>query len=291
MLRVAMQTFSRQATTVLTTTLRAVCQITPARLEELSYDEYLSSIPDQSMCAVLSLEPLQGKALLNIDHTTLLLMIDYLLGGPGTDEQPDRPLTEIEQSLIRQPLGRMLRELAYAMDPMAKVTPVLVSLENNAQFVQAAAPTDPVVVWHLELQIGSRASPATLCFPYSMLSNALEELSRDAEDEDQLRVRREAAARTTSRLAEVSVNVSVRFTPSRLPSSRIADLRVGDVLPLGHRTTTPLEIVSAATTFAHAVPGISGRKVAVRVVEPPETPRNPGIPGLSGLGLQRKGPR
>ena len=44
LLRVAMQTFGRQSTTVLTTSLRAVCQIGAPQIEELSYDEFLSSM-------------------------------------------------------------------------------------------------------------------------------------------------------------------------------------------------------------------------------------------------------
>jgi len=269
LLRVAMSTFARQATTVLTTTLRTVCQLSATQLEELSYDQYLISLNERSVCGVVTMEPLPGKALINLDLTTLLMMVDYLLGGPGTEEQPDRPLTDIEQALTRQTIQRMLRELAYALEPISKVTPTLVSMEGNPQFVQAAAPTDPVVVWNFDLQVGPRTSPATLCFPYAMLSPALDTLARSNQDGERVRLRREATRRTTRRLADVSVEVSVRFDPTRMPSSVIGDLAVGDVLPLGHKTTLPLSIVSAATTFAKAVPGVSGRHLAVRVVEPP----------------------
>ena len=79
----------------------------------------------------------------------------------------------------------------------------------------------------------------------------------------------QAAALTQQRLADVEVDVAVRFRPLRLPSSRLGDLAVGDVVPLGHRTTTPLAVTSAATTFASAVPGTSGAKLAVLIVPSP----------------------
>ena len=82
---------------------------------------------------------------------TLLEVVDHLLGGPGAEQQPDRPLTDIEQSLLRHLLTRMLRELSYALEPLGRVTPELASLESNPSFVQAAAPTDPVVVARMEL--------------------------------------------------------------------------------------------------------------------------------------------
>jgi flagellar motor switch protein FliM len=266
LIKVAMTTFSRQATTVLTTSLRAVCLIGNSRLEEMSYDQYLTSLPDQSLSVVLSLDPLHGKALLNLDQPTLLAMIDHLLGGPGTTDQPERPLTDIEQALVRHILGRLLRELAYALEPIAAVRPAVLALEGNAQFVQAAAATDPVVVARLDLQIGSRTSAMSLCIPYAMLAPALAALTGDEDAGQAARSRQEATGRVTRRLTDVEVDVAVRFDATRLRSSEIGSLKVGDVLSLGHRTTRPLSVTAATTTFARAVPGVSGRRLAVLIV-------------------------
>jgi flagellar motor switch protein FliM len=266
LLKVAMQTFGRQATTVLTTGLRALSVLSLNQVEEMSYDEYLSGMPEGSVCAVLSLEPLQGKAIISIDLATLMAMIDHLLGGPGTPNQPERALSDIEQVLVRHLFGRVLRELAYALEPIANTKPKLLTLENNAQFVQAAAATDPVVVARLELAVGERTSSADLCLPYVMLHPALEAATRSADRGEKIRQRTAAAARTSQRLNDVEVDVSVRFDPLMMSSSAIGSLAVGDVISLSHRTTKPLAITSAATTFALAVPGVSGRQLAALIV-------------------------
>jgi flagellar motor switch protein FliM len=267
-LRVAMQTFSRQSSTLLTTSLRVVSLMSHSQLDELSYDEYLSGVPEQSVCAVLTMEPWQGRALLTFDVTTLLTIVDHQLGGPGGDDQPDRPLTDIEQALIRQVLIRMLRELAYALEPIARIGPQLQALESNAGFVQAAAPTDPVVIARLELAIGNHTSEATLCLPFAMLAPALHALTDSADAAEKARMRKAAAERTSARLVDVEVPVAVRFDPIRLPSAEIGRLEVGDVVSLAHRTSRPLSVVSASTTFAKAIPGASGRTLAVLIVDP-----------------------
>jgi flagellar motor switch protein FliM len=269
LLRVAMQTFGRQSSTVLTTSLRVVSTVGPPVIEEFSYDEYLTGLPDQAVCAVIALEPWAGRSLLTFDAPTLLTVVDHLLGGPGTADQPDRPLTDIEQGVVRQVLARMLRELSYALAPFGTVQPDLQGLESNPGFVQAAAPTDPVVVARMDLTIGERASALSLCIPYASLEPVLERLSRAKDDQARAVARRQAAALTQQRLVDVEVDVAVRFRPLRLPSSRLGDLAVGDVVPLGHRTTTPLAVTSAATTFASAVPGTSGAKLAVLIVPGP----------------------
>jgi flagellar motor switch protein FliM len=267
-LRVAMQTFARQSSTLLTTSLRVICQVTSTRLEELSYDEYLSGVHEQSVCAVLTVEPWPGRALLTFDTVTLLTIVDHQLGGPGGEDQPDRPLTDIEQSLIRQLLLRMLRELSYALEPIGKTVPALQALESNAGFVQAAAPTDPVVIARLELSIGEHTSQATLCLPFAMLAPGLAALSNSSDAEAKARARMAAAERTQRRLVDVEVPVAVRFDPVRMPSSMIGQLEIGDVVQLNHRTSKPLSVTSASTTFARAIPGASGRTLAVLIVDP-----------------------
>lgn len=273
LLRVAMQTFSRQATTVLTSSLRVVCQLGNPRIEELSYDEYLSGLPEQSVCAVLALEPWSGKALLAFHLQSVLTMLDHQLGGPGGDNQPDRPLTDIEQALVRQLLVRMLRELTYALEPLAHVTPSLVTLENDSRFVQAAALTDPVVVSRLDLSVGQQESAVSFCFPYAMLAPTLQRLSDSQDDSEKQRLRAEAGQRTQQRLSDVEVDVSVRFDPLRMTSRAIATLEVGDVVLLEHRATTPLSVTSATSTFARAVPGSSGKQLAVLIVSDPRRGR------------------
>ena len=270
LLKVVMQTFGRQATTVLTTGLRAVSLLTLDQLEEMTYDEYLTGMSDGSVCAVLTMEPLQGKALLSIEQFTLLTMIDHLLGGNGGTSQPDRALTDIEQTLVRHLFGRVLRELAYAMESIHDSTrPKLLALENNAQFVQAAAATDPVVVARMQLGVGEQTTTVDLCFPYVMLAPALEAATRKADRSEVLQQRTAAAAQTSRRLNDVEVDVSVRFDGFRLRSSEIGRLDVGDVLNLQHRTTQPLSVTSAAATFALAVPGASGKQLAAPIVASP----------------------
>src|SRR3954471_16822561 len=46
LLRIAMDTFGRRSSTVLTTSLRLTCTLSSPVIEELSYDEYLSALPE-----------------------------------------------------------------------------------------------------------------------------------------------------------------------------------------------------------------------------------------------------
>ena len=161
----------------------------------------------------------------------------------------------------------MLRELTYAMETIVAITPELVTLESNAQFVQAAAHTDPVVVVRMQLTVGEVVSAADLCLPYAMLAPALLAIARTEDDTERDRLRTVAAAQTSRRLNDVEVDVSIRFATQRLSSSEIGRLEIGDVISLGHRTSHPLAVMAASSTFAFAVPGTSGKHLAALIVD------------------------
>jgi flagellar motor switch protein FliM len=49
----------------------------------------------------------------------------------------------------------------------------------------------------------------------------------------------------------------------------LVGLRPGDVVPLEHPTSVPLAVTTADITFAHAVPGAQGTRLACLVVQSP----------------------
>jgi flagellar motor switch protein FliM len=268
-LQIVNETFARQFTTILSTTLRSVSQVSVASIDHVSYDEYIRSSPDTSFLAILNVDPLPGAAILQLPLGIAMAAIDRLLGGNGEGNQPARALTDIESTLMRQLLVRVLRELDYAFESLSKVTTSIVQLEFNPQFAQVAAPSDMVVVATFDLRIGGKEAPATLCLPFTALQPVLEQVTGHALFADRKGTDAEESARAmTAGLSAVPVDVAVRFDPVTLTSSDILNLSVGDVLPLRHPVNAPLAVCAADSTCAMAVPGSKGRRLAFMIVDP-----------------------
>jgi flagellar motor switch protein FliM len=268
-LQIVNETFARQFTTILSTTLRSVSQVSVASIDHVSYDEYVRSSPDTSFLAILNVDPLPGAAILQLPLGIAMAAIDRLLGGNGEGNQPARALTDIESTLMRQLLVRVLRELDYAFESLSKVTTSIVQLEFNPQFAQVAAPSDMVVVATFDIRIGGKEAPATLCLPFTALQPVLEQVTGHALFADRKGTDAEESARAmTAGLADVPVDVAVRFDPVTLTSSDILALGVGDVLPLRHPVNAPLAVCAADSTCAVAVPGSKGRRLAFMIVDP-----------------------
>jgi flagellar motor switch protein FliM len=266
-LQIAYETFARQYATLLTSTLRVVGQVNLISIEQLTYDEYVGTLGTPTCMTVLALDPLPGKAILEFSMSSAMATVDHLLGGPGGN-QPQRPMTEIELTLLRGFVERVVRDLAYALKSVAVVHPRIEKMEHNPQFAQTAAASDTVIVSSFEMSIGREECIATLCVPFVALFPLLE-AANEAQLSERDQAAQQAAARMLARSMEnVPVEVAVRFAPTALTPKDLVGIEVGDVLQLRHPTAAPLDVTVADLTFARAVPGNRGKRLACLVVEP-----------------------
>lgn len=272
-LQIVFETFARQWTTVLTTTLRTVAQVSVVSIEQLSYDEYVNTLQNPTVMHVLSVEPLVGAGVLEFPLAHAMMSVDHLLGGQGGQHQPERPLTDIESVLLRGLVTRILGELRYAFEALARIEPEVVSVEYNPQFAQAFSPSDMVIVTSMDLRLGDNECVATVCLPFAAVFPLLETaLGHGVTSERERLIRSRAAHAVAERLEDVPVEVAVGFEPTLLGPAALVDLAVGDVLRLRHPVATPLNVTAADVVFAHATPGAHGRRLACLVVSDPLEP-------------------
>ena len=262
------ETFARQLSTVLATTLRAGASSTFGKVEQLTYDEYIRSLPNPSYMVILSLNPLPGAALMQFPLPITFAAIDRLLGGTGDANSPKRPLTEIEQNLMRSVVDRALRELEYAYETLVRVEAEIVQQEFNPQFAQIAAPSDMVLVVSFEMRIGDKRGTASICVPFTTLAPVLETLAsqtlfQDQRGEDPIQWQ----AKLETALYQAPVELKVRFDSVALTSSEIVGLQVGDIVPLGHSIDKPVSVIVDGVKCYDGVTGRRGKRLACLIVD------------------------
>ena len=268
-LQIAYETFARQFSTLLTTSLRAVSHVSLISIGQQSYDEYISSLSATTVLAMCTIEPLPGITILEFSLSTAMVCIDHVLGGSG-GPQPQRPLTDIEAPLLRGIITRALGELRYAIEPIVAVTPTLVAIEYNPQFAQAGVASDMVIVAAFDMRVGTEECVATVCMPVNAIFPKLQTDRGDMVLSEGERLARENAHRNVlAGVESAPIEVAVRFQPVRMHPADLVQLSPGDVIPLTHPVSMPLAVTTAGMTFAHAVPGNKGSRLACLVVESP----------------------
>ena len=129
-----------------------------------------------------------------------------------------------------------------------------------------------MIVASFEMKVGPEECVATVCLPFSMIYPKLQGGRPGVQLTAAQQAAREAAHRNlVAGLESAPLEVIVRFQQLKMRPEQLVDLAVGDVVPLTHRVTQPLAVTSAGMTFAEAVPGSQGSRLACLVVSPART--------------------
>ena len=274
-LQIGLEGFARQATTVFTSSLRTVCGVTLAAIEQRSYSEYVESLGASTYMTLFSADPVAGAGILEMPVPATMVCIDHMLGGPGSTSQPNRPLTEIESTIVRTFVDRLLDELRYSLAAVVALHPVIIGVEYSPQFAQAAGAADVMVVAAFDLRLAETDHRMTLCLPFSGLLPHLVTASAPTPVSDRERVQRaQAAALLHEQFHEVPLDVRVTLRSTRLAPDDLGHLAVGDVVRLSHPAAAPLDVTVDDVVFAHATPGVRGKRLAAQIVAVP----NPAAP-------------
>ena len=109
--------FSRNLGASLSSFLRTIVEVRVSTIEQLTYSEFIHSLPNPTNFNLLSCEPLEGQMCLEISPLIIYPIIDRLLGGSSNEIfVPQRPLTSIELRLIQKMTDRALTELTERID-------------------------------------------------------------------------------------------------------------------------------------------------------------------------------
>lgn len=261
------ETFARLAGSSLSATLRTPVNIDLISLEQVPYDEYLRSI-SHSVFTIMSLPPLTGQAVLEVEFGLVFTMIDKMLGGPGKGISRT-VLTDIERPLVRTVIERMFGGLKSAWEGVVIVNPSIEGMETSAQFVQIAPPNDIVVTILFEVKIGSQRGAMSLCIPYLILKPITTKLSAQKWFAAGNKKPNAASRRLlTTQVGQAQVDCAVHLGNARLAVQDFLRLQPGDVVRLDQKTSHDLRLLVGDIPKYEGKPALQGKKLVFSVTTP-----------------------
>lgn len=263
------ETFARLTTTALSAQLRALVSVHVASVDQLTYEEFIRSIPNPTTLAVINMDPLKGSAVLEIDPSITFTIIDKLFGGTGESTKISRELTDIELSVMEGIIVRILGNLREAWSNVIDLRPRLGNIETNPQFAQIVPPNDMVVLVTLETKVGEVEGMMNLCIPYITIEPVISKLSaqywyssirKGATDEN--------ASIIQSRLEAVELPIVVEVGEVEITMEELLAIQVGDVIKLPNTKINSDMIVKIGGRNKYKCrPGVIGNRVAVQIGE------------------------
>jgi flagellar motor switch protein FliM len=224
--------FGRNFGAALSGYLRTIIEVSVAHIEQLTYSEFIHSLPNPTCFNLLKAEQLEGQLCLEISPLIIYPIIDRLLGGSNADLFiPQRPLTQIEQRLVQRITDRATHHLSEAWSNLTPVTFKVEDFESNPQLVQIVPPNETVVVIGFELKMGNRAGTMSLCIPYNVIEPIMGVLAaqnwfsyqRKGGQEDHLK-------KLTRNVSNAKVEMRAFLAQTTITMSELLALHVGDVI-------------------------------------------------------------
>jgi len=263
------ENYGRLVANFLSAYLRTNIQVKIVSVEQMTYEDFILSLPTPTLITIFSMEPLRGSAVLETNMNFISPIIDLLFGGSGETLAHQRELTEIELHVLRRLNSRILERLSYSWADIQEITPKLESMETNPQFTQAISPNETVAIVTFTTTVSKYEGLLNLCLPYMLLEPVISRLSArhwfSAVNEGKTQLDyREAIEKM---LAKAPVKLNAYCGHTQLPVREFIQLQVGDVITLDKLLGEDLELYVEGHAKFKVQPGVVGKKLAVQVTE------------------------
>ncbi|MEN3009038.1 flagellar motor switch protein FliM [Pseudothermotoga sp.] len=262
------ENFARSVSTYLSGRVRTFVSINLASIDQITYEEFIRSLPAPAFIVVFSAPEFVGSAILEMNLELFYTILDLILGGPGIPNVK-RPPSEIEISIMRKEVMNVLANLAQAWSDVYGFSPTIESIENNPQFVQIAPPTEMILLISMFLTIGKTEGFMNICWPSSLMEPFMDRLSsrnwfKTAKKEQ---VSEKLQKDLTDNLNQMNVVLSTILGETVLTVREILELEVGDVIRLkSHKDEDVAVQVQGRTKFL-AKPGTYKGYRAVKITK------------------------
>ena len=223
---------ARSLSSQISAIMRSIVEIQLHSVDQMTYGEFLMSLPNPTSFNVFSMKPLEGSGVLEINPSIAFPMLDRLLGGKGEPFDSNREFSDIELSLFETVLRVMMSTLKEAWGPVAEVYPSVESKESSPNVVQIVAQNEIVVMVVMEIIIGHTSGMMNICYPVIALEPVLPKLaSRD------LMLNETSSKKSRNQELQVliggaGVTVETNLGVAELSLREVLDLKCGDIIRL-----------------------------------------------------------
>lgn len=256
--------------------LRTMIEVKLLSVDQLTYSEFVFSLDNPSCFNVLTPLPLEGNWILDIAPTLSYAIIDRMLGGdPDPNETIRRPLTEIETRLIGRVVELFLKRLTESWENIVALELGVEKVESNPQLVQIVPPNEVVILIGFEVLLGKNRGMMNLCIPFNTIETYNSRLSRNGwVGYGKGTPTVESREQVSSSMSDAPVDIVVTLARSKIRTSDLLELAVGDIITTEKEVHSPLELaVQDVPKFNASVGAFKGKK-AVRIDSIVERPKH-----------------
>jgi flagellar motor switch protein FliM len=266
-LEIVHQNYARIISNYLTAQLRVNVKAKVESIQQITYEEFIRSVPNPTVLTSFKLPPIEGNILFEMNPGFAFRVIDILLGGLGESNYKIREFTEIDKGIILKINESLVANMKLAWEDVLEVTPSVDGLETNPALNQTLAPNEPVALITFSIEMAGSTSFINICIPYISVEKLLDKLVLDRyvsknNDSDE-----EARDQVRESLNLVSVALSAELGKTNITVDDFLKLNEGDVIKLSNNYRQPITVTVENKPFLKCIPGTINKYKGLKIIE------------------------
>jgi len=156
--------------------LRKIVDVKLYSIEQMTYGEFILSIPQITSLNTLSIKPLDGRIVMECNPAISHKIIAHLLGnGDSTlTDSTEKELTEIEMEVFDHFYKLIVKHLKIAWEDVATINFKTESMDTNANAIQIISDHEIVLLVVFEITIDDESGFLSICYPISYIESLLD---------------------------------------------------------------------------------------------------------------------
>lgn len=260
--------YGRIISSYLSAQLRSNVKIKIESIQQITYEEFIHSIPNPTILTIFKMPPLSGSILFETNPQFSFQVIDILLGGMGSRKVKLKDFSDIDKNILRNVNAGLIANLKLAWEDVLDVEPEIEALETNPALNQTLAPNEPVALITFSVEMSNITTFINICIPYLSIEKVLDKLVVQywfrENDED---VISESRNKLKQRLNIVSVPMTGMLGTSNITVNEFLQLTVGDVITLDNSSDSPVKVFVEERLCYTGIPGTIGKNRGIQILD------------------------
>ncbi|HEY8889419.1 MAG TPA: flagellar motor switch protein FliM [Clostridium sp.] len=260
--------YGRLISSYLTAQLRNNVKVKIESIQQITYDEFIHSIPNPTILTIFKMPPLSGSILFETNPQFAFQVIDILLGGRGNRMVKLKEFSDIDKNILRKVNAGLISNLKLAWEDVLNVEPEIETLETNPALNQTLAPNEPVALITFSVEMRNNSTFINMCIPYLSIEKVLDKLVvqywfRENDEE----IVNESRNRLKDRLNIVKVPITGVLGSTNITVNEFLQLSEGDVITLDNLSDSKVSVFVEDSLCYSGKPGTIGKNRGIEVID------------------------
>ena len=246
--------------------LKMIVEMDLIGIDQIMYSEFVMSISSPSALYVGEFDNPYSKFILEISPQFIASAIERLFGGQGTYTASNHRVSTIEQKIMERIIDKIASEISNSWEIVEEFGCEFKRFEHNAEFVQIASASEPVIVVSIEVKLRDHTTMMNICYPHVWISEILSNpniqneimLGNQSSEEGKQEV-------VEQKLHNTPTNLRAILGKTKLSVQDFIELQKGDVITLDKNLGENIMVYAQNQPMFEAQVGKKRKNYAIKI--------------------------